>query len=97
MLVVLGLLEQRHRAVLEVLNGATVMKVARRYGVGRQTLHDWLRRYARNGMATLSDRSCRSRTATCWWPPMPSASAPVSSAIPDPPPACASPGSPPRA
>ncbi len=47
MLVELGLLEQRHKAVLEVLNDARVTDVARRYGVVRQTLHDWLRRYAR--------------------------------------------------
>jgi hypothetical protein len=62
-LVELGLLEQRHKAVLELLNGATVTDVARRYRVARQTLHDWLRRYARNGMAALSDRS--SKPATC--------------------------------
>ena len=47
MLVELGLLEQRHKAVLEVLNDARVTDVARRYGVVRQTLHDWLCRYAR--------------------------------------------------
>jgi hypothetical protein len=34
-LVELGLVEQRYRAVLEVLDdGATVVEVARRYGVG---------------------------------------------------------------
>ena len=37
----LGLLQQRHKAVLEVLNAATVTDVARRYGVVRQNLHDW--------------------------------------------------------
>jgi transposase InsO family protein len=62
-LVELGLLEQRHKAVLEVMNGAVVTDVARRYGVARQTLHDWLRRYAKGGMAALSDRN--SRPATC--------------------------------
>ena len=51
MLVELGLVEQRYRAVLEVLNdGATVVEVARRYGVARQTLHGWLRRYAAGGL-----------------------------------------------
>ena len=40
----LGLLEQRHKAVLEVLGGATVTDVACRR-VARQTLHDWPRRY----------------------------------------------------
>jgi len=43
MLVELGLVEQRYKAVLEVLNdGAAVTDVARRYGVGRQTVHKWL-------------------------------------------------------
>ena len=69
MLVELGLLEQRHKAVLEVLNGAEVTEVARRYGVARQTLHDWLRRYARNGMAALSDRSSKPGTCRNRWPP----------------------------
>jgi transposase-like protein len=62
-LVELGMLEQRHKAVLEVMAGATVTDVARRYGVARQTLHDWLRRYAKGGMAALSD--CSSKPATC--------------------------------
>jgi transposase-like protein len=38
--VVLGMIEQRHAAVLEVLvDGATVTAVARRFGVSRQTVH----------------------------------------------------------
>jgi transposase len=41
--------EQRYQAVLEVLGGATVTDVARRYGVARQTVHGWLRRYADQG------------------------------------------------
>jgi transposase InsO family protein len=64
MLVELGLVEQRYRAVLEVLNdGATVTDVARRYEVTRQTLHEWLRKYAQHGLAGLVDRS--SRPASC--------------------------------
>jgi transposase InsO family protein len=63
-LVELGLVEQRFQAVLEVLNeGATVTDVARRYGVARQTVHGWLRRYAGSGLAGLSDRS--SKPASC--------------------------------
>jgi len=58
-LVELGLVEQRYRAVLEVLDGATVTDVARRNGVVRQTVHDWLRRYAAHGLAGLADRSSR--------------------------------------
>ena len=64
MLVELGLVEQRYRAVLEVLNdGATVTDVARRYGVARQTVHAWLRKYASGGLGALADAS--SRPATC--------------------------------
>jgi len=42
-LVELNVVEQRYQAVLEVLNdGASVTDVARRYGVARQTVHEWL-------------------------------------------------------
>ena len=57
-------MEQRFAAVLEVLNeGATVTDVARRYGVARQTVHGWLRRYASSGLAGLADQS--SKPASC--------------------------------
>jgi transposase InsO family protein len=61
MLVELGVVEQRYRAVLEVLEeGASVTGVARRYGVARQTVHEWLSRYANGGgLAGLADRSPR--------------------------------------
>jgi transposase InsO family protein len=58
-LVELGLVEQRYRAVCEVLDGAAVVDVARRNGVARQTVHDWLRAYAAHGMAGLADRSSK--------------------------------------
>ncbi|HVL03696.1 MAG TPA: helix-turn-helix domain-containing protein, partial [Acidimicrobiales bacterium] len=63
MLVELGLVEQRYAAVREVLEGATVVDVARRNGVARQTVHDWLRKYATGGMVALVDRS--SKPASC--------------------------------
>jgi hypothetical protein len=44
-LVELSVVEQRYRAVVEVLSGATVTEVAPLRG-GRQTAYDWLRRYA---------------------------------------------------
>jgi transposase InsO family protein len=63
-LVELGLVEQRYRAVLEVLNdGATVTDVAHRYGVVRQTVHTWLREYANHGLVGLAEGS--SRPASC--------------------------------
>ncbi len=58
MLVELGVVEQRHAAVLEVLrDGAEVSAVALRFGVTRQTVHRWLRRYAARGLAGLADSS----------------------------------------
>jgi transposase-like protein len=59
-LVELGLVEQRLAAVKEVIDdGATVTDVARRYGVARQTAHEWLRRYAKGALAALIDQSSR--------------------------------------
>ena len=58
MLVELGVVEQRYAAVLEVVrDGVSVTEVAFRYGVARQTVHRWLRRYAASGLAGLVDRS----------------------------------------
>jgi transposase len=63
-LVELGVVEQRYRAVLEVLDeGATVTDVARRYGVARQTVHEWLHRYVNHGgLGGLADKSSRPET-----------------------------------
>ena len=70
MLVELGVVEQRYQAVLEVLNdGATVTDVARRCGVARQTVHEWLRRYASQGLAGLADGSARPLSCPHQMPP----------------------------
>ncbi len=70
MLVELGLVEQRYKAVLEVLEGAaSVTDVARRYGVGRQTVHKWLRHYATSGLAGLVDKSSKPDTCPHQMPP----------------------------
>jgi hypothetical protein len=42
-LVDLGVVEQRHKAVLEVLGGLCVTEGALRHGVTRQSVHRWLR------------------------------------------------------
>lgn len=63
MLVELGLVEQRLKAVHEVLDGATVVDVAERYGVVRQTVHTWLKNYASSGMSGLVDKT--SKPASC--------------------------------
>jgi len=60
MLVELRVGEQRYRAVWEVLDGASVTEVARRFKVSRQSVHTWLRRYAADGgLGGLGDRSSR--------------------------------------
>ncbi len=59
-LVELGLVEQRYAAVNEVLrDGVAVTEVAKRYGVSRQTVHVWLRRYADDGLPGLVDQSSK--------------------------------------
>jgi transposase InsO family protein len=59
MLVELSVMEQRYHAVMEVISGAPVTEVARRYGVSRQAVHGWLGRYEREGLAGLADHSHR--------------------------------------
>ncbi len=59
MLVELRLVEQRHKAVLEVLAGAAITDVATRNGVSRQTVHRWLRSYVSVGLAGDADHSSR--------------------------------------
>jgi transposase InsO family protein len=55
--------EQRFNAVMEVIrDGLTVTEVAERYGVSRQTVHGWLRRYRTGGLDALADRSHRPDT-----------------------------------
>lgn len=55
------MVEQRYRAVMEVLAGTSVVEVAERYGVSRQSVHLWLRRYKADGLPGLEDRSRRPR------------------------------------
>jgi transposase InsO family protein len=59
MLVELSVVEQRYHAVMEVLSGAPVTEVARRYGVSRQSVHNWLSKYRAGGLAALADHSHR--------------------------------------
>ena len=60
MLLELRVAERRYRAVWEVLEGASVTEVARRFGVSRQSVHAWLRRYAAGGgFGGLGDHSSK--------------------------------------
>ena len=58
-LVEVSVVEQRYRAVLEVRAGVPVTEVAARYGVSRQSVHAWIRRYDEGGLGALADRSRR--------------------------------------
>ena len=56
----LSVVEQRYQAVLAVIaEGHSVVEVASRWGVSRQTVHGWLRRYEDAGLDGLKDRSRR--------------------------------------
>src|SRR4051812_43536406 len=57
------LVEQRYRAVHEVLNGAAVTEVAVRYGVSRQSVYAWKARYAAGGLDGLREVARRPRTS----------------------------------
>lgn len=58
-LVELSVVEQRYRAVLEASSGVPVSEVAARFGVSRQSVHAWIRRYEQGGLGGLMDRSRR--------------------------------------
>jgi transposase InsO family protein len=61
-LVELTMVEQRYDAVKEVIaDGLTVVEVAERYGVARQTVRTWIRLYREGGLGWLADRSHRPR------------------------------------
>jgi len=56
----LSVQEQKYAAVMAVLtDGASVSEVAQRWGVSRQSVHGWLRRYEDEGLAGLAARSSR--------------------------------------
>jgi transposase InsO family protein len=60
MLVELSVMEQRYQAVLAVVqDGWKISEVAARLGVTRQTVHNWIRRYEAEGLASLADHSHR--------------------------------------
>ena len=64
MLVARSVMEQRYEAVMAVLrDGEPVTEVADRFGVSRQSVHGWIRRYQEGGITALADRS--HRPASC--------------------------------
>ncbi|MEV0154141.1 IS481 family transposase [Micromonospora sp. NPDC050686] len=59
----MSVMEQRYRAVQDVLAGSTVTDVAERFGVSRQAVHRWLVWYQDEGLEGLADRSSRPRSS----------------------------------
>lgn len=60
----LAVSEQRYQAVLAVIaEGHTVVEVAGRFGVSRQSVHAWLAKYEAEGVAGLEDHSHRPRSS----------------------------------
>jgi len=56
----LSKVEQRYQAVMAVqVDGLEVTVVAEKFGVSRQTVHAWLRRYEHGGLPALGDGSHR--------------------------------------
>ena len=60
------LVEQRYRAVLEVLDGSPVSEVAVWYGVSRQSVYSWKARHAAAGIDGLREVSQRPRRPRRW-------------------------------
>jgi transposase-like protein len=58
-LVDMSVVEQRYRAVLAVQSGETATTVAAQFGVSRQSVQNWLRRYRDDGLAGLVDQPKR--------------------------------------
>ena len=56
-------MEQRYQAVLLVIrDGESIVDVARRFDVSRQTIHSWLLKYENRGLSGLADRTHRPRS-----------------------------------
>lgn len=58
-LVDMSVVEQRYRAVLAVQSGETAAVVAAQFGVSRQSVQNWLRRYRDDGLTGLVDQPKR--------------------------------------
>ncbi|MGW6911690.1 helix-turn-helix domain-containing protein [Streptomyces sp. NPDC054940] len=55
------MVEQRYRAVLEVLDGSPASEVAVRYGVSRQTVYAWKAKHEASGLDGRKEKSRRPR------------------------------------
>ena len=56
----ISVMEQKYQAVLAVIrDGVSIVEVANRFGVSRQSVHSWLLRYEMEGISGLTERSHR--------------------------------------
>jgi len=63
-------MEQRYQAVLAVIaDGRGVGEVAAQFGVSRQSVHAWLRRYEDHGLEGLANRSHKPKSMPHQMPP----------------------------
>jgi hypothetical protein len=62
-LVELSKVEQRYDAVLAVIrDGLTITETAEAFGVSRQSIYRWMRRYEEGGIGSLAERSHRPKS-----------------------------------
>ena len=65
MITELSVMEQRYQAVSAVIHdGLTVIEVASRFGVSRQTIHSWLLKYEKSGLPGLINHSHKPRSCS---------------------------------
>ncbi len=65
MITELSVMEQRYQAVSAVIHdGLSVIEVASRFGVSRQTIHSWLLKYEKNGLPGLINHSHKPRSCS---------------------------------
>ncbi len=65
MITELSVMEQRYQAVSAVIHdGLSVIEVASRFGVSRQTIHSWLLKYEKSGLPGLVNHSHKPRSCS---------------------------------
>ena len=58
-------MEQRYQAVSAVIHdGLSVVEVASRFGVSRQTIHSWLLKYEKSGLPGLTNHSHKPKSCS---------------------------------
>ena len=78
----ISVMEQRYQAVLAVIaDGRGVGEVAAQFGVSRQSVHAWLRRYEDHGLEGLANRSHKPKSMPHQMPALVEAAIPLHDGI----------------